>query len=238
MTAASGIGSQVRRHFEAQAERFDAIYEEEKGLPQKVVDHLFRQVIHRRFALALALCGDVAGRRVLDVGCGSGRYAVEFARRGAEVVGIDFATPMLDVAREAAKRAGVEKTCHFETGNFLEWCEPHHFEICLGIGFFDYTADATRFLERIRRVTLERGIFSFPIRWTIRSLTRWMRLSLNRCPVFFYDEPQIRAIVGSSWDSVEIHRLSRDFLVDLRVGSTSGRRRLEAAESMRNPRTT
>jgi cyclopropane fatty-acyl-phospholipid synthase-like methyltransferase len=217
VTAANAVGAHVQRHFEAQAERFDAIYEEEKGLPQKVVDRLFHQVIHRRFELALALCGDVSGKRVLDVGCGSGRYAVEFARRGADVVGIDFATPMLDVAREAAIRAGVEKTCRFETGNFLEWCEPHHFEICLGIGFFDYTADAARFLERMRSVTLERGIFSFPIRWTVRSLTRWMRLRLNRCPVFFYDERQIRDLAATRWATAEIHRLSRDFLVDARV---------------------
>ena len=175
----------------------------------------------------MSLCGNVVGKRVLDVGCGSGRYAVELARRGAQVVGIDFATPMLDVARDAAERSQVAVSCRFEEADFLEWCEPHHFEICLGIGFFDYTAEPERFLERVRGVTLEKGIFSFPIRWTVRTLTRWMRLRLNRCPVFFYDKHQIRDMTADRWESVDIHRLSRDYLVEARSGGSTARQLIQ-----------
>lgn len=38
-------------------------------------------------------------RRVLDVGCGTGRVAIELARRGVEVVGVDRDASMLAVAR-------------------------------------------------------------------------------------------------------------------------------------------
>jgi 2-polyprenyl-3-methyl-5-hydroxy-6-metoxy-1,4-benzoquinol methylase len=41
-----------------------------------------------------------AGDRVLDVGCGEGRFAAELARAGAEVVGIDIAAEPLRRARE------------------------------------------------------------------------------------------------------------------------------------------
>jgi len=41
-----------------------------------------------------------AGERVLDVGCGEGRFAVELVRAGAEVVGIDVAAEPLRRARE------------------------------------------------------------------------------------------------------------------------------------------
>lgn len=41
-----------------------------------------------------------AGSRVLDAGCGTGRVAVELARRGHEVVGADNDASMLAVARE------------------------------------------------------------------------------------------------------------------------------------------
>src|SRR6266550_4664330 len=37
-----------------------------------------------------ALLGDVAGKRVLDVGCGVGRETVALARRGAQVVAVDL----------------------------------------------------------------------------------------------------------------------------------------------------
>jgi len=50
-----------------------------------------------------ALCGEVAGLDVLDVGCGTGYFARELARRGASVTGIDIAPRMIDHARDAEK---------------------------------------------------------------------------------------------------------------------------------------
>ncbi|OGD74971.1 MAG: hypothetical protein A2Y64_02665 [Candidatus Coatesbacteria bacterium RBG_13_66_14] len=46
--------------------------------------------------------------RVLDVGCGTGRHAVELARRGLRVTGVDISAGMLAEARRAAAEAGVE----------------------------------------------------------------------------------------------------------------------------------
>ena len=48
----------------------------------------------------LDLLGDVAGARVLDAGCGSGLYAEELVRRGAEVIAIDSSDRLLDIARK------------------------------------------------------------------------------------------------------------------------------------------
>jgi SAM-dependent methyltransferase len=47
----------------------------------------------------LELLGDVAGLRVLDAGCGPGLYAEELLDRGAEVVGFDASSAMVDLAR-------------------------------------------------------------------------------------------------------------------------------------------
>ncbi len=44
--------------------------------------------------------GDVAGRRVLDVGCGSGWLTSELVARGASVVGIDGSERLLEQARK------------------------------------------------------------------------------------------------------------------------------------------
>ncbi len=43
-----------------------------------------------------------AGDRVLDAGCGPGRHAIELARRGIEVTGIDVSPEFLAIARAAA----------------------------------------------------------------------------------------------------------------------------------------
>jgi SAM-dependent methyltransferase len=47
-----------------------------------------------------------AGARLLDVGTGPGRHAIELARRGVQVVGVDISSTFLGIARERASEAG------------------------------------------------------------------------------------------------------------------------------------
>ncbi len=49
-----------------------------------------------------AFLGEVAGRRVLDAGCGTGYLSRQLAARGAIVTGIDVSTRMIALAREAS----------------------------------------------------------------------------------------------------------------------------------------
>jgi SAM-dependent methyltransferase len=69
---------------------------------------------HYRYAFfgpaQVHLCGEVAGTRVLDVGCGNGYFAREMARRGAKVTGIDISPRMIEHARriEAAEPLGID----------------------------------------------------------------------------------------------------------------------------------
>ena len=209
------MSDRVRSYFDGAANSFDSIYRPDKSLAQKLVDGLFHGVIHRRYELTFELCGeDLSGKRALDIGCGSGRYSIELARRGAEVVGLDFAPAMIDLAGELAAEAGVADRCDFEQCDFLSWCEPHHFDICLGIGFFDYIEHPGAFLERIYRLGASHAVFSFPKRWTLRTPTRWVRLNMNNCPVYFYGKSEVDGLLREAgWTSFEIHSLSRDYLV-------------------------
>ena len=50
----------------------------------------------------LAEVGDVAGLRVLDLGCGEGRFSRLLAARGATPIGLDLTEALLDVARSKA----------------------------------------------------------------------------------------------------------------------------------------
>ncbi|EFC85922.1 trans-aconitate 2-methyltransferase protein [Parafrankia sp. EUN1f] len=47
----------------------------------------------------LDLAGDVAGRRILDAGCGTGPLSAALRDRGAVVTGIDASAEMLALAR-------------------------------------------------------------------------------------------------------------------------------------------
>jgi SAM-dependent methyltransferase len=56
-------------------------------------------------------------RRVLDIGCNAGLHVMEWARRGAEAVGIDSAPVAIDLARE---RAAGQPRARFEVVDLLE----------------------------------------------------------------------------------------------------------------------
>ncbi len=53
-----------------------------------------------RTTLLSWLPADLTGRRLLDAGCGTGMLAVEAARRGADVVGIDVSPQLIEIGKE------------------------------------------------------------------------------------------------------------------------------------------
>ena len=62
---------------------------------------------------------DLAGRRVLDAGCGTGLLAIEAARRGAEVVAVDLAPTLVELGRERMP-ADVRGAIEWRAGDFLD----------------------------------------------------------------------------------------------------------------------
>lgn len=61
------------------------------GSLQRFLDNLAHRL--------LEMAGDVAGKKVLDAGCGEGHVARLFARHGAEVVAVDISPRLLHLAR-------------------------------------------------------------------------------------------------------------------------------------------
>lgn len=71
------------------------------------------------------LPADLTGKRVLDAGCGTGAFAVEAAMRGADVVAIDVAGSLVEIAR---KRAPKKLSIDWRVGDMHD----------VGLGEFDH----------------------------------------------------------------------------------------------------
>ncbi len=70
---------------------------------------------------ALSALPELSGKSVADVGCGTGRYALQVARMGAaRVVGIDLSPEMLAVARRKAERGELDDVITWRRGDLLE----------------------------------------------------------------------------------------------------------------------
>lgn len=102
------------------------------------------------------LCRELApppGGRLLDVPCGQGRHALELARRGWRVTGVDLSPTMLRLARAAAQ-AGPETAARLEwvAADLEELPELGSFDgaYCLG-NSFGYL-EAPRMLRFLRRL--------------------------------------------------------------------------------------
>src|SRR5881397_2761150 len=131
------MDARTRQYFELHASQFDSLYHEGRPL-QRGLNRLFRKAIYERFAITFDRSEPITGRAILDVGCGSGRYALEYARRGAaRVVGLDFSTPMLSIAQRLAHDRGVANRCEFRQGDFTEITIGEVFDIVIAIGVFD-----------------------------------------------------------------------------------------------------
>jgi 2-polyprenyl-3-methyl-5-hydroxy-6-metoxy-1,4-benzoquinol methylase len=209
------VEQQVRAHFDADARRFDAIYEDEKGWLMKWVDNVWRGVVRRRFELTLARLEPLSGRSVLDVGCGSGRYCLAYAARGASrVVGVDFAGEMIALANDAARRAGIADRCEFRVGTFPEAVADSPFDYSTAMGFFDYVAEPAPLIARMRELTQLTMVMSFPksVEWRV-PLRRW-RFRLLGCPLFLYSESRVKRLLAEAgvvdYDWIE---LDRDYII-------------------------
>jgi len=72
------------------------------------MDNVFTKDTGREVAFLIEELNLPKGSTILDIGCGTGRHAVELARYGFQVTGVDLSSGMLRHARQAAEDAGVE----------------------------------------------------------------------------------------------------------------------------------
>lgn len=74
--------------------------------------------------------GAIEGKRVLDLGCGTGSFAIGAALLGARLAtGVDVDTPSLALAQQAAQALGVAQRTWFVAGDVAQWRpEPGAFD--------------------------------------------------------------------------------------------------------------
>jgi SAM-dependent methyltransferase len=122
---------------------------------------------------AVERLGDVAGRAVLDLGCGHGMAAVLLARRGARVTALDLSGGYLHEARRRARANGVEAAFVQADGERLPFA-AQSFDCIWGNAVLHHL-DLRRAAGELWRVLRPGGVAVFCEPWGDNPLLAWAR---------------------------------------------------------------
>jgi SAM-dependent methyltransferase len=115
------------------------------------------------------LLGDVAGRRVLEIGCGSAPCARWLRRAGADVVAFDISAGMLSRAAELNRSTGIGVPLLQADAGALPFADDSIDVACSAFGGLPFVADVEGALTEVRRVLRPGGRFvasvNHPMRW-------------------------------------------------------------------------
>lgn len=162
-------------------------------------------------SLIVDLIGNVAGKEVLDVGCGDGILACTLAAVGARVTGVDPDPAMLDAARKRAGQAGL--TIATAPGRAEQLPFPDRsFDVVTAVTVLCFVEDARGAMLEIVRVLKPGG------RLVIGELGRWNAWSARRRIKAWLGSPTWRAARFRS--ASELRRLART--AGLRVDDVRG----------------
>jgi ubiquinone/menaquinone biosynthesis C-methylase UbiE len=141
-----------------QAQRFWEAYSSEYQQSCQIpVDVLYRTGSPNE--AELQLIGPVAGKRVLELGCGGAQSSVAFAKQGAIVTAVDITAAQLDFARDFAAQSGVGITSYQRDVADLSPIASESQEIAFSAYAFGYVDDLAACFRETYRVLESGGLF-------------------------------------------------------------------------------
>jgi len=137
----------------------------------------------------------VAGKRLLDVGCGTGEWTLQIAQEGFEVTGIDLSDSMLSIASNKAQSAGMP--IEFYQQDMARMEGLHSFDIitifCDSINYLESKEQVMSTFHNLYHALNGGGLLLFDI----HSVFKVDQLFINQ--TFTYDDGQVAYI----WNSFE-----------------------------------
>jgi 2-polyprenyl-3-methyl-5-hydroxy-6-metoxy-1,4-benzoquinol methylase len=181
----------VNYFFDDYSEEFDSIYDDRKNnFLNNIINKFLRQSMFGRYALTLdEILKNKERLKILDIGCGSGRYCKKFASYKHNVLGIDVSVKMIEIAKKYNEKY-INKFVNFQVIDYMNFKTKNKFNYAILMGFFDYIDEPLNIFKKLKNDT-EIALASFPKKYHLLTPQRAIRYKLNNCPLFFYTKKDI-----------------------------------------------
>jgi SAM-dependent methyltransferase len=157
--------------------------------------------------VALTRC---TGGSLLDLCCGPGRHAVEFAQRGFQVTGVDRSPFLLERARQHASEAGA--SIEWVTEDMRHFIRPATFDLACNLftsfGYFKDEQDDLTVLRNLHQGLKESGVLVIEALGKERLARTWLNTICTELPdgSLLVQRPQVRdnwCRISSEWTLVK-----------------------------------
>jgi len=158
--------------------------------------------------------GRWAGRNVLEVGCGLGTDAVNFARAGAKYTGIDLSEESLNLARTRFDVFGLNGKFQICNAEQLSHELPgRNFDLAYSFGVIHHTPNPRAAFEQIAKVIKPSGT----LKCMLYAKNSWKNAMINAgldqpeaqngCPIAFtYTKEEIKNLLDGLFEVTEVRQ--------------------------------
>jgi len=137
-------GQDSRFNFDDAADRYDQWYERPRG---RVYDRIEKRAIDK------LLKDQTQGKRLLEVGCGTGHWSWFFSTRGCEVIGIDVSERMVTIAKS---KDIVRSTFHVMDGHRMSFAD-RSFDMAAAMTALEFATDPKVMIAEMARCVRKPG---------------------------------------------------------------------------------
>jgi SAM-dependent methyltransferase len=148
----------------------------------------------------LRQCSPIAGKRVLDVGCGDGFFSIAIAKAGAVVTGVDTDEEMLSAARASAVRESVPITFVMADARSLPF-QDATFDLVVAVSLLCLMRDREAALAEMTRALKPGGriVIGELGAWSLWNMLRRIRGAMGARPwrgAHFFTPGELRRMLG------------------------------------------